>query len=411
MNYHVEKRLSKLNWNAALLLIASTICLSPLFIHFSPISGNLVSLISLLTLYLVSNSIGSKRAMITVMVIIVIAIMNSLYWNAFTFKVTIYITCSLLIVFLLKIEDIKKYTEYLTILMMLTLVGAIIGAVYAYYGGDAIITFENEDTRPTSLYLSTFSALNLNGLIRPSGFFDEPGAFSFIICICVALRECFKMNQKLSFYLLLFGMLTLSTAHVIFFLLYCIRLFSTNSKKFIRIFVFLSLLLYGLLSFENPISNVFFYILWKFTILDGSIVADNRTPLIINSWNYLTFETLFWGVDGRCIMNLPGCIEAGFHGYCCNPLTLLVHYGIFIAWPYYIIMAYIFIISIKRGDVVLLGVFLLLLQRPYVMSYGYSVSLILYIFIVSLGRKIYFRNHFLSTMQKKIQESVTKHAI
>lgn len=364
-----------------LILIGSIICLSPLFLHFFPLKGNIISLGAMLIVYLMNDRIGTKTSLGVILLILITIILNSLYWNQPTLKVTTYFIASLLVTATLRVDYIELFVKYLTNFLYISLIGALIGLFYAYYGGQAIFTFENEDTRPNSLYLTTFSSLNLNGLIRPSGLFDEPGSLSFIICICVALREYFQMKRKTSWILLSIGAITLSTAHIIFFALFWIKVTIKSPKKIILSVFLLSLIMLFIFTIDSPVRTVINYILWKFSFVDGALVADNRTSLIINSLSFLDWNTFIWGIDGNCIMGMPGCIEKGFSGYCCNPFTIIVHYGIFGAWPFYGLLGLLLFWALIKKDLIIFGVFLLLLQRPYVMAYGYSFILMMYFYL------------------------------
>jgi len=80
---------------------------------------------------------------------------------------------------------------------------------------------------------------------------------------------------------------------------------------------------------------------------------------------------------------VSSCVDLGFENYGENPLSLLVHYGGFLAFPYYFALSYLVIYSVWRRDFIMLGIFLLLLQRPYTMSYGYSMLILLTIFVLT----------------------------
>ncbi|HAZ3859399.1 TPA: O170 family O-antigen polymerase, partial [Escherichia coli] len=100
---------------------------------------------------------------------------------------------------------------------------AVIGFIYAAIGGSAIYTITNPNGREFYFYLTTFTVTNYSGFIRPSAFFDEPGALSFYICFVVMLREIlWPRKRALNFALLAFGIVTLSLAHIVFTILYVI---------------------------------------------------------------------------------------------------------------------------------------------------------------------------------------------
>lgn len=380
---------SKFNFVSLILIVASVISISPIFLNFPIFQGNTISLLCLIIIIFFTNINLSKQGIFSIIILCIFAVINTLYWGNFTLKSGIYFYTILLIIFVLSKNDIVKFAEYLSNLSIVMLAGGIIGFIYALYGGESLYSFANEDTRMNGLYLTTFSNHYVNGLIRPSGIFDEPGALSFVICISVALRESLKMSRKTSWLLLVFGFVTLSTAHAIFSVLFWIKTQWVSLSKFFTgiLIVILFLILFS--SFDSPVLAIIEYLLNRFRFVDGGFVGDNRTYLIINSYNYLDLKTFLFGLDGDCIAGTPLCNAEQYLGYCCNPLTPLVHYGIFLSLPYYICMAYLLVNSIKHRDLVIFAVFLLLLQRPYIMAYGYAIMLLIYIYSLKFNNKKY----------------------
>lgn len=378
-------KINRLNLNAILLIAASIISISPIFLSVPIFKGNILSLFFLICIFILNKGNLSKVFLMSVIILLIFSFINVLYWSSLTLKVGIYFYSILLIISLLSYDDILKYIEYLSFLFILMLIGCVIGFIYAYYGGQALAAFPNEDGRPNGLFLTTFSTHYVSGLIRPSAIFDEPGALSFLLCITVALRESLGMSRKTSWILLIGGLITLSTAHAIFFVCYWIKTQWVSLKGFFLSIIFISVILYILMNIDSPVSVILDYIFNRFAIVDGSLVGDNRSALIISAYNYLDMKTFLFGLDGDCIMGSPSCFTKGYTQYCCNPLTLVVHYGIFLSIPYYACMCFILFQSFKYKDLVIFGVFLLLLQRPYIMAYGYAV--ILFIYIYSLAFK------------------------
>lgn len=388
MNIFNQTNDNKLNYNALLLVAASVISISPIFLTVGIFKGNILSLIFLISIFILNNGKFSKVVFMSVIILLSFSLINAFYWSSMTFKVSIYFYAILLIIFTFDYSDIYKYIDYLSTIFILMLIGCIIGFIYAYFGGQALLAFPNEDGRPNGLFLTTFSSTYFDGLIRPSAIYDEPGALSFLLCITTALRESFGMDRKISWILLIGGLVTLSTAHAIFFVCFWIKTQWTSFKRFLISIIFAILILYILMSIESPISVILDYIFNRFVIVDGSFAGDNRSPLIIGAYNYLDLKTFLFGLDGDCIMGSPSCLTKGYTQYCCNPLTLIVHYGIFLSIPYYASLFFILFKSIKHKDLIIFAVFLLLLQRPYIMSYGFSVILFIYLYSLTFNKKI-----------------------
>lgn len=328
-----------------------------------------------------------KKSVSGICVLVVLSAINAFYWGQPTFRVTIYFDSIFLILFLLEKSDISDFTDYMSKILILMLTGSVIGFFWAIGGGDAIFSIANEDGRENGFYLTTFSSTYLLGIIRPSGIFDEPGALSFFICITVALRERFGMNRKASWILMVLGLVTTSLAHVIFMVVYWVNTeWATFKRAIIGIVVVLAAL-FLLTTFENPIGTVLTLIFNRFQIVDGALAGDNRSILVMNALNYLDFKTFLFGLDSDCILNLEPCSSKSYEQYGENPLTLLVHWGILISLPYYLVLGYLIKDSIIEKNLLALGVFLLLLQRPNVMSYGYAVIIMIYVYSLTLKTK------------------------
>jgi hypothetical protein len=378
----------RLNFTSLLLVASSVIFISPFFLGMGGFKGNILSLMVLMIIFFIKRGRVSVKSSFSIFFLLFLSLFSMFYWESVTLiKFAIYFYSILFLIFLLSFEDIYKFTDYLSKFLIVLLIGGVIGFVYAYYlGGEAIFSIANEDTRKNGFYLSTFSSTYLNGLIRPSGIFDEPGALSFITCITVALRESLGMRRKSSWILLLLGFITLSTAHAIFFALYFAKIKFTTLKRFMINMFSLLIGLLLLMSFDNPINDVVSYVLNRFAIVDGGFVGDNRSQLLINAYSYLDLKTFLFGLDVNSLLNLSYA-DKGYAQFCCNPLTPLTHYGIFISLPYYLTIGYILVRSIKYKNLIAFGVFLLLLQRPYVMSYGYAVLIMIYAYSLSLKQK------------------------
>jgi hypothetical protein len=112
-------------------------------------------------------------------------------------------------------------------------------------------------------------------------------------------------------------------------------------------------------------------------VVDGRLAGDNRTDLIRNAWSYLNPRSFWFSVDARCAIGMVNCDDMGYAHYGENPLSPLVGWGLLVAWPYYANLAQLGLLSILRFTVLPLGLFFLLLQRPYTLSYGYALIILL----------------------------------
>jgi len=375
--------------------LASTVAISPI-LRKVPAEGNLLSLAALFLLIVsrinvtqscffnkslqLRSATASRNRVVIILVVffVYLALINSLYWSALSFTVIIYAMMAMISVSFLQVESFKLFTVYLSFVHMAMLIGCIIGFAYAINGGDALVSIINADGRSNGFYLSTFSNTYFNGFIRPSGLYDEPGALSFFICINVALREYFGLPRRLTWQLIALGLVTSSLAHVIFLMFFILHVYQKNVLYLFR-FVFIALVLgFILLSFDSPVSILYDDLSARLSIVDGKLVGDNRSFLITNALGYLDPRVFFFGLDGNCIVGDPLCRQGMYLMYGENPFTPLVHYGIFLSLIYYLGLTGFVYFAVKHKSYLALAVALLLLQRPYIFNYGYSVIIILY---------------------------------
>ena len=131
----------------------------------------------------------------------------------------------------------------------------------------------------------------------------------------------------------------------------------------------------------------------RIKIGDGwSVAGDNRTPLIDNSRDILSTFSEKEMIGGRG----PFCIRYP-NDYPCfvpgseigaNPLQPIVSYGIIGSLPYMMSLGWS-LITIIRGNIksiIPMAFFLMLIQRPFTMSFGYSILIFLILFYID-GRR------------------------
>jgi len=388
--------LSKRSAIAWLLIGASIISLSPVFGTLLLPRGNLLSIYLLLfviIIYAFSRVDGFSleiKEYLIIFLILFFSQINSIYWSLQNAYVTIYVISALIVASKCDVSIFRKYATLMTNLHLLMLFGAWVGFVYTLAGGDALFTIKNPDGRDNGFYLTTFSNSYFLGFIRPSGWYDEPGALSFFICLTVALREVFYMSKTKSWILLLLGLITGSLAHLIFAVIFFFFVKNDYSKVFraklsktiLSLFVFVLMASY----FSEELLQLLQLYIDRMSIGEDGLAGDSRSELMFNAWGYLNINSFLWGLDGNCISQNSLCQQDAFLKYGENPLSMLVHYGIFISFAYYAALFAIAIKALKCRDFIAFAVFLLLMQRPNVMSFGYSVVIIIYIYSL-YGRK------------------------
>lgn len=372
--------ISRTNFNAFLLFSGALLCYSLPAYFFSPQPVNILFLAICLVLIL-ANASKLKLTLPFVLVIISIpffALVVSIYWNNPRLSLLpIYLVTSLLVMACVNKKSIDLFVDIASAVILMVLLGAVLGFFAALFGMPPFLEFENPDGRTAYLYLGTVSNSVILNFIRPSGIYDEPGTLSFVTCVVVAMRHYIGKNQQLSFVIIALGIVTFSAAHVIFFVVYLLttRNVSFAGILFTTLVVFLSLWIIPDLfaAFESRLFS-------RFQFIDGNFQGNSRAEITQNALSYLNFNVFFWGLNPSCFIEGGQCskdyLELGE-----NPFTLLVVYGIFLSWPYYAILLAFLVRSFQKNGGLAFGLFALLLQRPNLLGFGYSLLILLVLFM------------------------------
>jgi len=384
--------LSKTTTCVILLLLATIISMSPLIDALFSVKANRLSLIALLAILFIRNAWEKIKpdTLLLLFLIMLLTTISASYWQENrVILLPIYFIASILVVSALTNDDIKIFVEILTWIMLVVLIGAVLGMFYALFGGVSIFSFPNEDGRINQLYLTTLTNSQYLNFIRPSGIFDEPGALSFVTCFLAALRHAFGFNKRITWALLLLGLVTLSLAHIIYVILHALEEFRrVKKRKSIFVAVMITFFLYSIVNFIPPIQDLYVSLLQaRLQIEEGQLTGDNRTVLLLNAASYINLNTFLFGLDSDCAIGVANCTDKGYEQYGENPLTLLVHWGGLVSFPFYLALVYLAMIAVRHRSFVILAVFLLLFQRPNTMSYGYSMLIVLTIYVLAHQRR------------------------
>ena len=372
-----------------LLVLATVVAVSPLIHAFSPIKGNVISILALFAILFskVTRRGVVERYFFWCLGIVFAAFIPTVFWQEpRLLLIPTYFVLSILAISVLNKNDIKVFVEMLSKLILLLLVGALFGALYAYFGGNPILEFNNQDGRLNQLYLTTLTNSQFENFIRPSGMFDEPGALSFVTCFIAALRHVMGCNKKTTWIMLALGLITMSVAHLIYILLHAVEEIKNHrrAKDALLVVGVVAASSWILVAFIQPIQDILSALLFnRFSDDNLGTLGQDRISALMNAVGYLDIKTFMFGLDSDCAVGLADCrFDKGFENYGDNPLTLLVHWGGFLAFPYYLSLGYLAVKMVQQRNFIMLGILLLLLQRPYTMSYGYSLLIVLTIFVL-----------------------------
>jgi len=321
-------------------------------------------------------------------VVLLTASFSSFFWLEYKFVfLAFWMVNAILLVSVLKNEELLKFIEVATIFLFILILGAIIAFALAFSGVKSAGTIGGEFGRIHWYYTTLTNSRALN-FIRPGGIYDEPGAFSFFICVVAYLRNALNLDKAKTIYLLIGGLITFSIIHLFFLLLYVLSMPLKFKKLLIGIFI--GTLLISILvffgaegAFQEFLIDRTINFLFNFSDNDRIIAFNNCFDIIRQNWWVVLF-----GINPYCLFDIERCVS-NFSMICCNPLEPLTASGMFISWPYYLGLSFLFFsVFIRKNNLLIIGLLLLFFQRPGIFTAGYSLAFVL---CISLSFKNRFR--------------------
>lgn len=383
-------RVELITW---LLLFFAIISISPLLFYIKISYSILVGLqLSLVVSYLLVRSKSTR-----IQPIVLISCFTFLLFSGFTsvyygtdvrlLFIPLFFIASLLMVDLAKVENFRHLTQIASVLLLVFIIAAWISVIYMFLGGSPIFKFTNPDGRESALFLFSLSntpevAWKLTGVIRPSAIYDEPGALSFVTCFVAAMRHIFSLERRMTWLLLLGGLITFSFAHIIYMLVHMVS--EEGGLKKVKYIVSIGAIVVALIAFNRDNRVVKILFLSRLEVKnDGSISGDNRSEQLKVTVAMLDSKSLFWGLDAGCILDSVGC-KNRYPGIGAeNPMAPMVYRGIFVSMAYYLVLLVMVSLCFKGSKYwVFFGLVLLLFQRPYAMNMGYSLMSLIPVFSI-----------------------------
>lgn len=369
-----------------MLFLLSVVLMSPFISGVLLVNASVVYYsVLLLTFFVVIYKYGlsikatSFAVMHTIIIFILIFFTQSeVHFNRYIFQASGILLC---FVVAKEYDVISKFTDLLTIFAIFGILCTIIGFFYALSGGQPVYNFYNPDGRQNFFYLTTFSNAIYGNVIRPAFIYDEPGAFSFVLCFVVVLRELMQRRTSVSLVIMLGGLITFSLAHIVILILYIFSKIKFSLKAVIGcILVFI--LIFSIFNIVSN-SNEFKFFTARFEVDErGSLSGDNRIGQIENfkkifSWN------IFWGGDYQCHhLQAKRCFE---HGDISSSVVTPLYSGGVIQLIIQIITHTFFVFSVYRNKKLFfpaVAMSLLLLQRPFFSSIGYQIMIYSVLFTI-----------------------------
>lgn len=380
---HRTKRIQQNSHFPYLILFVSLIFPCPLFFTFG-ITGKIVALI-LLFLFLFSTIVfNTNICHIKQLVFCSISTMMFGCVTAFHYLDVTYIFILMIYIgysfFFCLVEDgeLIDFVNIASKFIFILEIGAIIGFVYAYIGGQPIASIKNIDGRSNYLYLTTLTNARLGRFIRPAGIYDEPGAFSFYIVSIVLMRMYYKKNTTFTFIILLLGMVTTSLTHFLCMAILLIPILrKSNRKQKIVIFLIFAIILFLALNLFYDLFDKFLFQRLQYDNSKGTIQGNSRDGQIEGCLKSIRDNGFLFG---NYLLG-PDRIKYRYGVISENPLSPITMNGLFNSMPYYVFIVITFTAFIFSFNSCYLAAFALFLQRPYQSAIGYSFFFIFFLII------------------------------
>jgi hypothetical protein len=363
-------------------------------IYFALVSIVIVSIAPIVLKRSINNSY-----LYLILAILLTGAISSVYWT--TLKplfANIWVLLALLLYGFSTRKEKEVFINIATVWIVVLLIGAYIAFLIAALGVEPLGDFPNPDGRPNYIFYGTLSNVFIGDFIRPAGIYDEPGAFSLLICFIVAMRYAIGKSNVVSIVILFLGLITTSLAHVIFLLLFLIANLRLvlSSKKALLFIPIAFMLMMGTVGQEvvekltdrltNFVSNIV-------TPQSNEIEVGNRTRHVLNSIEVISsaeFSPVF-GYHSDCFRD-ASC-GGRIMDLCCEPLVPFVKGGIMYGWFYYLVLLVAFTSPIFLGSrgIVIFALGLLLLQRPGIYGMGGSMFIIFALGLLLINNRAFLK--------------------
>ncbi len=380
-------------FNVITLIVVSLLLISPVFSLFKGLSTFITFIFFAIAVSLNFNRKEKylKSYFVLVLYFLIATLILSIFHQEASFiLLPFFFLTSIYFVLISTDLDLIKFIHIATKIILLITIGSIIGFFYAFIIGHPTFVFKNPNGLENQVFLTTMTNSRWGNFIRPSGIYDEPGALSFFICGISYIRHLLNFDSKKTRLILFLGLITFSVAHVIYLIFHLIseskiKLNITLIKRTIY-FVLVLLIIYFILLYTGTwewISIVFF---GRFQSENsGLFPGDNRSMYFFNAIEYISKHPLNLIFGESMNTNFDNvAFDYGVVGS--NPLMPILSFGIFISWPYYLLLG-ILLFSVIKGQKYFasVGFALVLFQREFFLVVSYSMIFILVYRIIYLN--------------------------
>lgn len=320
------------------------------------------------------------------------------YWESQTIaSLPIWFAMAAIIVFAAPAKVIGWAVEICSIILCVMLVGAIIGYIWASAGGEPLFWWPTERGGHNFQPFSFSSAWVLTET-RMNGIYNEPAVLSFFLCLTAASRHVLGLDRRMTAFLLIGGMITVSLAHLIYIFCHIVATFrwprSSREWRATGGFVAALLIMAAVVSQTSDMTGTFADRLGPPTEDQeaGRLVAgDNRGPRIVAGLEALQNNPVGWlvGVGPNCAVDSNNC-EGASYAVGETPLSPIVKWGLVASLHFYLILGVLCLAGLRdRHLFVAVGVALMIAQRPRIVDASYPIAMCVFLYCLL----IHFKAH------------------
>lgn len=186
------------------------------------------------------------------------------------------------------------WTQIIMLVLSMVGVGLALAGFQLTLLGDYTI---NENQRLLNygfFFMKTHDIEGVDALLylRPTGYYDEPGSFAFMLFLVLAINKLYFNNRKIELFFLLAGFVTFSLAHVVTAIMYYFLFYS--KKRNIKYAVFVFLVLFVLFAVKPSDDTSYASSAWNmiFGRFD-SFMSGNDDSRDFNA-SFEAFKAYFW---------------------------------------------------------------------------------------------------------------------
>ena len=116
----------------------------------------------------------------------------------------------------------------------------------------------------------------------------------------------------------------------------------------------------------------------RFEVEDGRLAGDNRTNQVVDFFRLVDDEILLKGARGSRA-------ETETEDMSSNPFSITFSFGLLISMPYFLLLVWLLVTTVRnnfRNSYTTIGLFLLLLQRPYLYHMSWSILIVATVWLI-----------------------------